>query len=78
MHGGPFQHHRQGAPWKAASQYRKGLNPDQSFAVSVDGVKVRGVVIAEVHADHNPKESGYFRHSLLRFYAFSQAMLNVL
>ena len=35
---------------------------NQGLVVAIFGVKMCGAVVAKVHSNHNPKESGYLRH----------------
>jgi len=48
----PFNYQSQG-PWrKASAKYRKCANVELSHVLSIDGMKMRRIVIVVVHADN--------------------------
>src|SRR5579884_1404455 len=58
----PLQHQGQRTPRKFSPQHRERLDLDQRFVFAIFRMKMSGVVIVEVHSDHNPKESADLRH----------------
>jgi hypothetical protein len=69
MKGCPFEDQRHGPPRKVSPKDGKRLNLNKGFIFSIFGMKMRRIVIVEVHPNHNPKESSYLGHSFLRFYS---------
>src|ERR1022692_696816 len=63
MNRRPFQHHRQSARRNPALKDNYRVNSYLRLASRIDGVKVRRIVIVEIHADHDAKETTDFRHA---------------
>ena len=62
MKGCPFEYQRHSSPRELAPKdgERFYLNEDLVFAIF--SVEMCRAVVSKVHSNHNPKESGYFRH----------------
>jgi predicted RNase H-like HicB family nuclease len=58
----PFEYQRQGSPREFSAGYGEGLYVDQGFELAIFGMKMRRIVIIEVHSNHDPKESRHLGH----------------
>ena len=57
MKGGPFQYQCHGSPGEASSEDRECLYRDEGLEFTISAWKLRWIVVPEIHANHNPKES---------------------
>jgi hypothetical protein len=65
MKRSPLEHQRHRSPRQLTSEYRECIYFHEGFEFAVLCMKMGRFVIPEVHANHNPKESSYLRHSFL-------------
>ena len=62
MRGSPLQDHSERTSWKPATQNSDRIDADLNLGTSVDRVKMRRIVVIEVHANGDSKKAAYFRH----------------
>lgn len=62
MKGCPFEYQRQGSSREFSPEDGERLYLDESFVFAIFGVEMCRTMVSKVHSNHNPKESGYFRH----------------
>jgi hypothetical protein len=62
---GPFEHQCQRSPRQLTSEYGEGLYFNEGLEFAILCMEMGRFVIAEVHSNHNPKESSYLGHSFL-------------
>jgi len=63
MQVGPFNNKAQGPSRKISSQYAQGPNIYQGLVFSINGMKVRRVMLAKEDVDYNAVEPANFRHA---------------
>ena len=68
MQGRPFEYQRHGSPREVSPEDGERLYLNEGLVFAIFGMEVRRTVISKIYPNHNPKESTYLRHFLLRFY----------
>lgn len=53
----PFPHHRLRPAWKLSFNQLNFVDPNLRFLTTINGMKMRRVVIIKLHANRNSKES---------------------
>src|SRR5216684_3174680 len=61
----PLEHQCQRSPRQLTSEYGEGLYFNEGLEFAILCMEMGRFVIAEVHSNHNPKESSYLGHSFL-------------
>ena len=71
MKGCPFEYQRHGPPREVSPQDGERLYLNEGLIFAIFGMGMRGAVVAEVHSNHNPKESRHLGHSFFDLTPFT-------